>query len=329
MTDFRSTAGQGVTGAVDGTKLFIGNARFVAQSGIELSTDAKRSMDELSAAGKTTVLVAREDELTGVVALQDTPRPGTREIVADLKRARICTLVVTGDAEPVAQSIARSIGVDEVRAHLLPADKVSEIEKLQKAGRRVAMVGDGINDGPALLQSDVGIAIGAGTDVAIESAGVILLGDRIRDIAGSLVLGKASYRTMQVNVALAVIANVLGIGLAAAGFITPVVAIAFILTSIFAILLNTLRIRGVKLRSEVAHDVANAPLAETEFAVPAMVCGGCAERITDALKDLPGVREINPKVPQKHVVVRYEPARVGPGELKSALDKAGFKAVEA
>ena len=329
VTDFRSTAGQGVTGSVDGAKLFIGNARFLAQNGVEASTEAKKAMEDLSAAGKTTVLVAQGSKVIGVVALQDTPRPGTNELVADLKRIGVRTLLLTGDAEQVAQSIARTIGVDEVRAHLLPAEKVSEIEKLQKAGRRVAMVGDGINDGPALLQSDVGIAVGAGTDVAIESAGVILLGDRIRDIAGSLVLGKASYRTMQVNVALAVVANVIGIGLAAAGLITPVFAIAFILTSIFAILGNTLRVRAVTLRSEAEHEVEKGPLAETEFAVPTMVCEGCAEKINDALKDLPGVREIKPKVSQKHVVVRYEPARVGRDELKGALDKAGFKAVEA
>lgn len=134
---------------------------------------------------------------------------------------------------------------------------------------------------------------------------------------------------MQVNVALAVLANVLGIGLAAAGMISPVVAIVFILASIVAILVNTLRIRGVKLRSEAPQEVARSGLVETEFAVPTMVCEGCAEKISEALKDIPGVRDIRSKVPQKHVVVRYEPSRVGLEELKGALDKAGFKAIEA
>jgi heavy metal translocating P-type ATPase len=326
---FRSTAGRGVTGQVGGATLSIGNERYLTESGLEVSSDARRAMSELSAAGKTTVLIASDGKVIGVVGLQDTPRPGASELVADLKSAGVRTLLVTGDTEPVALSIAEGVGVGEVRSHLLPAEKVAEVEKLQKEGRRVAMVGDGINDGPALLQSDVGIAVGAGTDVAIESAGVILLGDRIRDIASALVLGKASYRTMQVNVGLAVLANVIGIGLAAAGLITPALAIVFILTSIFAILLNTLRIRGIKLRSEMAHEAAKVPLAETEFAVPTMVCEGCAEKITEALKEMPGVREITPKVAQKHVVVRYEPARVAPSELKGALDKAGFKAVEA
>ena len=132
---------------------------------------------------------------------------------------------------------------------------------------------------------------------------------------------------MRVNVGLAVIANVVGIVLAAAGFITPVLAILFIVTSIVAILANTLRIRAIDLRrGEI--DVPASALAETEFAVPTMVCDGCAQKITGALSQLPGVQEVKPKVAQKHVVVRYEPARVGVDELKGAFDKAGFKAVE-
>ncbi len=326
---FRSTAGQGVTGEVAGAKLVIGSPRYVAESGAAVSPEARQTIEELASAGKTTVLVARDGELAGAFALQDTPRPGTDRLVSDLRAMGVRTVLLTGDAEPVARSIASSLGIEEVRAQLPPAEKVAQIEALQEAGRRVAMVGDGINDGPALLQSDVGIAVGAGTDVAIESAGVIMLGDRIRDIAGALVLGKASYRTMQTNVAIAVLANVIGIGLAAAGLITPVLAIGFILVSIVLILLNTLRIRAIDLRSRDEIEAeADAPLAETEFSVPSMVCGGCASKITDALQAVPGVREVKPKVPQKHVIVRYEPAKVGRDRLKGALDEAGFKAVE-
>lgn len=329
VTDFRSTAGQGVVGKVDEGQLLIGNARFVTKDGAELPGEAQRVMADLSAAGKTTVLVARDCKVIGVVALQDTPRPGAAELVAALKRMGMRTMLVTGDSEPVARSIANALGIDELRAQLLPAEKVKEVETLQKAGRRVAMVGDGVNDAPALLQSDVGIAVGAGTDVAIESAGVIMLGDRLRDIAGALVLGKASYRTMQVNVALAVIANVIGIGLAAAGFITPVFAIVFILTSIFAILGNTLRIRATDLRRDTKAEAPPAALAETEFVVPAMVCEGCAEKISTVLSPIAGVREVKSKIPQKRVCVRYEPGKVREQQLKEALGQAGYNAVEA
>jgi Cu+-exporting ATPase len=328
VTNFRSTAGQGVIGTVGASELRIGNPRFMEREGVELSPEVRQAVDAFTAAGKTAVLAARDQRIIGVIAMQDTPRPGTRELMADLKRLGIRTTLLTGDAEPVARSVADAIGIEDVRAQLLPAEKVAQVEALQQAGRRVAMVGDGVNDAPALLQSDVGIAVGAGTDVAIESAGVIMLGDRIRDIAGALVLGKASYRTMQANVALAVAANVIGIVLAATGFITPVLAIAFILASIVAITLNTLRIRGIDLRRGTTHEGATAVLAETEFRVSPMVCGGCAEKITEVLKPLPGVRDIKPKVAQKQVLVRYEPAQIEREQIRDALGRAGYTAVE-
>lgn len=328
VTNFRSTAGQGVIGTVGTSELRIGNPRFMDREGIELSPEAQQQVDAFTTAGKTAVLAARDRQIVGVIAMQDTPRPGTRELMADLKRLGIRTTLLTGDAEPVARSVAVAIGIDDVRAQLLPAEKVAQVEALQQAGRHVAMVGDGVNDAPALLQSNVGIAVGAGTDIAIESAGVIMLGDRIRDIAGALVLGKASYRTMQTNVALAVAANVVGIVLAATGFITPVLAIVFILASIVAIMLNTLRIRAIDLRQHDSADVPAAALAETEFRIPTMVCGGCAEKITDVLKPLPGVHGIRPKVAQKHVIVRYEPARIERDQIRDALGKAGYDAVD-
>ncbi|MEX2016745.1 MAG: HAD-IC family P-type ATPase, partial [Candidatus Hydrogenedentales bacterium] len=326
VSAFRSTAGQGVTATVSGAEMLIGNMRYFQTNRVDVPKHVTTAVDELSRAGKTPVLVARDGKMVGVVALQDTPRPGTNLLMRDLKALGIRTVLLTGDTEEVAKSIAAGIEIDDVRAQLLPADKVAEVEKLQKAGHRVAMVGDGINDGPALIQSDVGIAVGAGTDVAIESAGVVMLGDRIRDIAGAIILGRASYRTMRVNVGLAVMANVVGIMLAAAGFITPVIAILFIVTSIVAILANTLRIRAIDLRRAEAA-VPTPALAETEFAVPSMVCGGCAEKITASLSQLPGVQDVKAKVAQKHVVVRYEPGRVGLDDLKGALDKAGFQAV--
>lgn len=327
VSAFRSTAGQGVTGTVSGSEMLIGNMRYLQTNRIDVPSQVTSAVDEFSRAGKTPVVVARDRTVVGVVALQDTPRPGTNLLMRDLKDLGIRTVLLTGDTEAVAKSIAAGIAIDDVRSQLLPADKVAEVEKLQRAGHRVAMVGDGINDGPALIQSDVGIAVGAGTDVAIESAGVVMLGDRIRDIAGAIILGRASYQTMRINVGLAVMANVVGIVLAAAGFITPVLAILFIVTSIVAILANTLRIRAIDLRrGEIA--VPASALAETEFAVPTMVCDGCAQKIAGSLSQLPGVQEVKPKVAQKHVVVRYEPARVGVDELKGAFDKAGFTAVE-
>jgi len=237
------------------------------------------------------------------------------------------TVMLTGDARRVAEAIGGRIGVDEVRAELLPTDKVAAIEGLQGEGRTVAMVGDGINDAPALAQADVGIAIGAGTDVAIESAGVILVGDRLGDVVNALTLGKASYRTLTGNVVVAVVFNLVGMGLAALGYITPLFAIAFMIVSIFAILLNTLRIRSIEF--ERGEEAEAGPVAELEFHIPNMVCEGCAQKISGTLGALPGVREVKPRVPRKHVTVHYDPAKVSDEQLKDSLEQAGFTAVEA
>ncbi len=324
---FRATPGKGVSAAFEGAEVLAGKPSFIEERGVLFSEEVRTQVEALGAQGKTVVVLARGKEVIGAIALQDTPRRGAARVIARLRERGVKTVMLTGDARRVAEAIGKTLGIDEVRAELLPADKVAAIETLQKAGRNVAMVGDGINDAPALAQADVGIAIGAGTDVAIESAGVILIGDRLDDVVSALTLGKASYRTLTGNVIVAVLFNLVGMGLAAFGYITPLLAIAFMIVSIFAILLNTLRIRGIDLGREEVEDTE--PLAELELLIPNMVCEGCASKISTALTALPGVREVKPKVAQKHVSVRYEPAKVQQQHLKDAVEKAGFTAVEA
>lgn len=327
MSGFRALPGKGVSASVDGSEVVAGKPSFVESLGARLSEDVRSKINALSAEGKTVVLVARDGQVLGLIALQDTPRRGAERAIEKLRRRGLKTVMLTGDARPVAEAIGAKLGLDEIRAELLPAQKVAAIEALQKQGRKVAMVGDGINDAPALVQSDVGIAIGAGTDVAIESAGVILVGDRLDDVLGALILGKASYRTMTGNVIVAVIFNIVGMALAAMGFITPSLAIVVMIVSIFAILLNTLRIRRIDLQRE---DLAETgPLADLEFLVPNMVCEGCAEKIAAALKSMPGVREVKSKFSQKRVHVSYEPAKVQEQQLKDAVNKIGFTALAA
>jgi P-type Cu+ transporter len=156
---------------------------------------------------------------------------------------------------------------------------------------------------------------------------VILIGDRLEDVVNALTLGKTSYRTLTVNVFIAVLFNILGMGLAAAGLITPLLAVGWMILSIFAILISTLRVRVLPLEQEESAEAG--PLAEVVFAVPNMVCEGCAEKITSVLRAVPGVREVKPKAPQKHVTVWYEPEQVKDPQLKSVIEKAGFTALEA
>ena len=326
VRDFRATPGKGVTAALDGMEVVAGKPSFLEERGVRIADEVRSAIDGLAAEGKTVVLVGRGTQAVGAIGLQDQPRRSAENLIHKLRSRGLKAVMLTGDSHAVAQAIGRKLGMDDIRAELLPPDKVSAIEALQAEGRKVAMVGDGINDAPALAQADVGIAIGAGTDVAIESAGVILIGDRLEDVLNALTLGKASYRTLTVNVVIAVLFNVIGMALAAVGRITPLLAVGWMILSIFAILVSTLRIRALRLEHEEA--VESGPLAEVEFAVPAMVCEGCAEKISTALNAVPGVRDVKPKVQQKHVYVRYEPARVGREQLRIAVGEAGFHAVE-
>jgi heavy metal translocating P-type ATPase len=323
---FRAVPGKGVSATVEESEILIGNPSFVKERGVSFNDKVSTRISTLSGEGKTVIVLARSGEAVGVIAMQDTPREGAAQVIEKLKHRGIKTIMLTGDAQGVATAIGKQLGIDEVKAELLPTDKVAAIESFQNKGRKVAMVGDGINDAPGLAQSDVGIAIGAGTDVAIESAGVILIGDRLHDVINALILGKASYRTMTGNVIIAVLFNILGMILASIGFITPALAISVMIFSIFAILLNTLRIRGIKL--ERPQQVKSAPLAEVEFSVPNMVCEGCAGKISSVLKELPGVKEVKPKVYQKHVYVSYEPDKIQQQKLKETLKESGFTAIE-
>lgn len=327
IENFRAIPGKGVKATYKGEELLAGKPSFLQESGVHMPDDVMGRIVSLSAEGKTVIGISIQGSIAGIVALQDTPRQGAAQAVAKLNQKGIHTVMLTGDARPVADAIARGLGIGEVKAELLPTDKVAAIEELQQQGKKVAMVGDGINDAPALAQSDVGIAIAAGTDVAIESAGVILIGDKLMDVANALILGKASYRTMTGNVVVAVLFNVVGMLLAAFGFITPLLAITVMIISIFAILLNTLRIRSIKL--ERAEEATTGPLAEVEFRIPDMVCEGCAGAISATLKGLPGVQDVKPKVARKQVYVSYEPAKVKQQELKEAIGNSGFTALEA
>lgn len=326
VESFKAIPGKGVTGKLNDGSVLAGKPSFIEESGIAVSENIKSKISAFGQEGKTAVLICKNENIIGVIALQDTPRPTGEQMIAKMKQRGIKTVMLTGDAKQVAEPIAKKLGIDEVHAELLPGEKATAIEGLQKKGYRVAMVGDGINDAPALAQSDVGIAIGAGTDVAIEAAGVILIGDRLVDVLNAVILGKASYKTMTGNVIVAVLFNIIGMLLAAFGLITPMLAIVVMIISIFIILINTLRIRALKLES-ISQEKYTA-LTETRFKVANMVCEGCAEKITTALTALPGVKEVKSKVIQKQVQVNYYPEQVKQEDIKKVLEKAGFNAVE-
>jgi len=254
-TGFAAVAGRGARALVDGTIIHIGGPRLLEELAVSPEGGLATAAAAWQAEGRTVLHVVREGRILGVVAVEDEIRPESAEAVERLHAMGLRVAMITGDAQAVADSVARRLGIDEVAAQVLPADKADAVRRFQAGGRRVAMVGDGVNDAPALATADVGMAIGAGTDVAVESAGIVLVASDPRDVVGAITLSRATYRKMQENLVWATGYNVLAIPVAA-GFLVPwgidlpmaVAAVAMSLSTIIvaanAQLLRRVRLRG-------------------------------------------------------------------------------------
>jgi heavy metal translocating P-type ATPase len=321
-TEFRVVPGKGVIATVGGRRVVVGRPSFLSSEGIALDGIPAR-VRELEPS-HTVVYAAADQHLIGAVALQDTPRPGAARLMRRLHILGLRTVMLTGDSRGVAEAVAREIGIDEVHAELLPPEKVDIIERLQREGHTVAMVGDGINDAPALVQSDVGIALGAGTDVAMQSAGVVLVSDKLDKVASAVVLGRASHRKMQQNIAIAVISNIVGISLALLGIITAPLAIAIMAISVLAVLASTLLLLRLRLDDAVESAVEES-LAEAVITARRMHCDACSRRIRLELGKVDGVRVVEPDAVRKEVFIAYEPARVNEDRLRDELEALGFR----
>ncbi len=213
--DFRSITGRGVEASVDGRRYAVGGPALLRERGLEEPAQLADEVAAWKARGAAVLYLVREDVVAGALALEDEIRPEARAAVEELHRLGIRVVMITGDARQVAEAVAAELGVDEVFAEVLPEDKDAAVAELQERGRTVAMVGDGVNDAPALARADVGIAIGAGTDVAIESAGVVLASSDPRGVVGVIRLSKSSYRKMLQNLTWAAGYNIVAIPLAA------------------------------------------------------------------------------------------------------------------
>ena len=253
-TGFEALPGRGAQAVVNGKRVAIGGPRLLSEATITVPPEVKESTGASASEGKTVLYVVVEGRLFVALAVEDEIRPESNEAVAELHRLGIRVAMITGDSRAVADSVARRIGIDEVAAEVVPADKASAVKRFQMGGKRVAMVGDGVNDAPALATADVGIAIGAGTDVAIESAGIVLVRSDPRDVVGAIKLSRATYRKMIQNLVWATAYNLIAIPVAGGllvrwGLDLPmsVGAIAMSLSTII-VAANAQLLRRVKLR---------------------------------------------------------------------------------
>jgi Cu2+-exporting ATPase len=255
-SDFRAMSGRGVEASLNGTRVAVGGPSLLRERGIEVPADLSAETEPWRDRGASVLYLVRGGRAVGALALEDRVRPEAREAIDRLHELGIRVAMITGDARQVADAVAAELGIDAVFAEVLPEDKERHVRELQERGHRVAMVGDGVNDAPALARADVGVAIGAGTDVAIESAGVILASDDPRAIVAVVELSKASYRKMLQNLGWAAGYNILAIplaaGVAAPVGITLAPAVGALLMSFSTIVvaLNAQLLRRLNLRSD-------------------------------------------------------------------------------
>lgn len=343
VSDFRSVPGGGIQATLSGEAVLAGNAGYLAQNGVSLAAmeaDAHRLAED----GKTPLFFAESGHLLGCIAVADVLKPDSAKAIAALRRMGRRVVLLTGDNQRTANAIARQIGVDQVIAQVLPQDKAKCVAQLQQQGQRVAMVGDGVNDAPALAQADVGLAIGAGTDIAIESADVVLMKSSLLDIPAAMDLSRAVLRNIKQNLFWAFFYNSIGIPVAAGVLypalhltLNPMLAAAAMSLSSVCVVSNALRLRGWKPPVFSDHPVPTAPLPESAvfqsqgkeentvnktIHIDGMMCAHCTGRVEKALNDLPGV-EATVDLDSKSAAVTCTPD-VSDDTLRQAVEDAGY-----
>ena len=335
VSDFVALPGNGLTAMLDGEALSGGSLAFISGR-TEVSGDMRAQADHLSGEGKTPLLFSRGGRLLGMIAVADAIKPESPQAVRELQNMGIRVVMLTGDNQRTAEAIGRQAGVDQVIAGVLPDGKESVIRSLQSQGK-VAMVGDGINDAPALTRADIGIAIGAGTDVAIDAADVVLMNSRLTDVPAAIRLSRATLRNIHENLFWAFIYNIIGIPLAAGVFIpllgwqlNPMFGAAAMSLSSFCVVSNALRLNLFDPHSaRKDHKIKFAKEPKTmqkTLKIEGMMCTHCSGRVKKALEELPGVVSAEVSHESGTAVVTMS-APVDDATLKKAVEDQGYQVV--
>lgn len=361
VVDFHADFGRGIEGKLSDHSVqpegadssagiyYAGNEKLMAEKGIEISAVISNKILALAGQGKTPLIFADAKKIIGIISVADVVKPTSKEAVKRFRDLGIHVIMLTGDNEVTARAIKEQVGIDEVIAGVLPTQKEEKISALKNSGHRVAMVGDGINDAPALASADVGIAIGAGTDVAIESADIVLMKNDLLDAVGAVKLSKSVIRNIKENLFWAFFYNSIGIPLAAGALfplfglkLNPMFAAAAMSLSSICVVGNALRLKTVRLRSGEENRCSSTPF-QTEgeacliegkrkeeetmkktIMIEGMSCGHCSGRVESALKEVAGVTGVTVSLEEKHAVVTVDDG-VAEEQLMKAVTDAGYE----
>lgn len=343
---FEAVFGKGIVGTVDGTKYYAGNRALLEEYNIPLDDTVLKIAGDYASHGKTPLIFADGSKVIGVIAVADVVKESSIEAVSEFKKQGIHVVMLTGDNEVTANAIRKETGIDEVIANVLPAQKEEKISSLKASGHKVAMVGDGVNDAPALASADVGIAIGAGTDIAIESADIVLMRNSLMDAVGAVKLSRAVIRNIKQNLFWAFFYNIIGIPVAAGILylpfsikLSPMLGAAAMSLSSVCVVSNALRLKKLKLfntskrsdtSSESMENIINTNRKEDivmtkKIIIEGMMCEHCTGRVEKALRAVAGVTDVVMSLEGKSATVTSDNA--GDDALKAAVTDAGYEVV--
>ena len=333
VKDFEAISGRGVRGKIDNIEYFGGNLAFMQENNVKLE-DVLLKSEELSKQGKTLLYFAKENRLLGIIAVADTIKPTSKIAISKLKKKNLEVIMITGDNKNVAESIGKNLEIDKVISEVMPQDKESEVTKLQASGKRVAFVGDGINDSPALVRSDVGIAISSGTDIAVESADIVLINDDLLSVVSAISLSKKVINNIKMSLFWAFFYNIIGIPVAAGLFylsfnlkLNPMIGAAAMSLSSVCVVLNALRLKKFKPEFKKC-DSENLDNKERKIMkkliVNGMSCNHCKMSVEKALKKIDNVEDVEVNLETKEVIISSN-KEIDNKVIEETIKEAGFE----
>lgn len=336
-TDFEALNGLGIKAKVEDRVFYIGNKKLLDSKNISLDLFYEKS-EKLANEGKTPIFIADENEVLGLIAISDVLKPTSKDAILEFEKMGLEVIMLTGDNYKTANAIAKQININNVIAEVLPQDKEKEIQKLQSLGKKVAMIGDGINDAPALVRADVGIAIGAGTDIAIESANIVLVKSDLLDAVKAIQLSNAVIKNIKQNLFWAFFYNIIGIPLAAGVFyavlgwkLSPMFAGAAMSLSSVTVVLNALRLKLFEPRISKnlleKNNISKGDKMEKILKVDGMTCGHCKARVEKVVSAIDGVDSVEVDLASKNVTVKMS-KDISEQTLSDVIVDAGYEVIK-